>query len=75
MRGFRDALRADPRLRRRYAALKRAIVAAGPVDPVVFSNAKHDWVVAILGQLGLASDQHHRLYDGHPTLDGVRLAS
>ncbi len=23
MRGFRDALRADPRLRRRYAALKR----------------------------------------------------
>jgi GrpB-like predicted nucleotidyltransferase (UPF0157 family) len=75
MRGFRDALRADPRLRRRYAALKRAIVAAGPVDPVVFSNAKHDWIMAILGQLGLASDQHHRLYDGHPNLDGVRLAS
>jgi GrpB-like predicted nucleotidyltransferase (UPF0157 family) len=44
MRGFRDALRADPRLRRRYGALKRAIVAAGPVDPVAFSNAKHDWI-------------------------------
>jgi hypothetical protein len=55
MRGFRDALRADPRLRRRYAALKQGIVAGGPVDPMVFSNAKHDWIVATLGQLGLAS--------------------
>jgi len=63
MRGFRDALRADPHLRRRYAALKRAIVAGGPVDPVAFTRAKHDWIVAALGQLGLASDQHHRLYD------------
>jgi GrpB-like predicted nucleotidyltransferase (UPF0157 family) len=33
MRGFRDALRADPHLRRRYPALKRAIVAGGPADP------------------------------------------
>ena len=41
MRGFRDALRADPILRRRQPALKRAIVASGPVDPVMFSNAKH----------------------------------
>ena len=65
MRGFRDALRADPRLRRRYAARKRAIVAAGPVDAVTFTRAKHDWIVAALGQLGLASDQHHRLYDTH----------
>jgi GrpB-like predicted nucleotidyltransferase (UPF0157 family) len=44
MRGFRDALRADPRLRRRYVALKRAIVAGGPVDPVAFTKAKHDWI-------------------------------
>src|SRR4030095_14884009 len=42
MRGFRDALRADPLLRRRYAALKRAIVAGGPIDPVAFTKAKHD---------------------------------
>jgi GrpB-like predicted nucleotidyltransferase (UPF0157 family) len=55
LRGFRDALRADPLLRRRYAALKRAIVAGGPVDPVVFSNAKHDWIAAALGQLGLTN--------------------
>jgi GrpB-like predicted nucleotidyltransferase (UPF0157 family) len=74
MRGFRDALRADPRLRRRYAALKRAIVAGGPVDPAAFTRAKHDWIVAALGQLGLASGQHHRLYD-RPVLPSARLAS
>jgi GrpB-like predicted nucleotidyltransferase (UPF0157 family) len=75
MRGFRDALRADPRLRRRYAAVKRAIVAGGPVDPVAFTRAKHDWIVAALGQLGLASGQHHRLYDDRPVLASARLAS
>jgi GrpB-like predicted nucleotidyltransferase (UPF0157 family) len=75
MRGFRDALRADPCLRRRYAALKRAIVAGGPVDPVAFTKAKHDWIVAALGQLGLASAQHHRLYDDRPVLASARLAS
>jgi GrpB-like predicted nucleotidyltransferase (UPF0157 family) len=74
MRGFRDALRADPRLRRRYAALKQAIVAGGPVDPVVFSNAKHDWIVATLGQLGLASSRHQRLYGDHPALLSIRAA-
>jgi len=74
MRGFRDALRADPRLRRRYAALKQAIVAGGPVDPMVFSNAKHDWIVAALGQLGLANPQHQRLYGDHPTLLSIRAA-
>jgi GrpB-like predicted nucleotidyltransferase (UPF0157 family) len=75
MRGFRDALRADPHLRRQYAALKRAIVAGGPVDPVAFTRAKHDWIVAALGQLGLASDQHHRLYDDRAALPSARLAS
>src|SRR4029450_13261721 len=39
LRGFRDALRADPRLRRRYAALKQTIVRGGPVDPVTFTRA------------------------------------
>jgi GrpB-like predicted nucleotidyltransferase (UPF0157 family) len=62
MRGFRDALRADPVLRRRYAALKRAIVAGGPVDPVAFTRAKHDWIAATLGRLGLADKQPRRLY-------------
>jgi GrpB-like predicted nucleotidyltransferase (UPF0157 family) len=62
MRGFRDALRADPHLRRRYAALKRAIVAGGPADPVAFTKAKHDWIAATLTWLGLAGDQPRRLY-------------
>ena len=74
MRGFRDALRTDPRLRRQYAALKQAIVAGGPVDPMVFSNAKHDWIVAALGQLGLGSPRHQRLYGDHPTLLSIRAA-
>jgi GrpB-like predicted nucleotidyltransferase (UPF0157 family) len=66
MRGFRDALRADPRLRRRYGALKRAIVEGGPVDPVAFTKAKHDWIVAALARLGLGSHQPHRLYEDDP---------
>ena len=75
MRGFRDALRADPHLRDGYAALKRAIVAGGPVDPAVFSNAKHDWIVATLDQFGLASGRRHRLYQNAPSLESARLAS
>jgi GrpB-like predicted nucleotidyltransferase (UPF0157 family) len=66
MRGFRDALRADPCLRRRYAALKRRIVAGGPVNPVAFTKAKHDWIVAALGRLGLGSHRPRRLYDDAP---------
>src|SRR5215211_651811 len=62
MLGFRDALRADPCLRRRYAALKRAIVEGGLVDPVTFTRAKHDWIVTALTRLGLASHQPRRLY-------------
>jgi GrpB-like predicted nucleotidyltransferase (UPF0157 family) len=75
MRGFRDALRADPTLRRRYAALKRAIVAGGPVDPIAFTNAKHDWIVATLRQLGLVSPRHHQLYEDDPSPDSSRLAA
>jgi GrpB-like predicted nucleotidyltransferase (UPF0157 family) len=62
MLGFRDALRADPCLRRRYAALKRAIVEGGPIDPVTFTRAKHDWIVTALTRLGLVSHQPRRLY-------------
>jgi GrpB-like predicted nucleotidyltransferase (UPF0157 family) len=75
MRGFRDALRADPLLRCRYASLKRAIVAGGPVDPVVFSNAKHDWIAATLAQLGLTNGRQRRLYKDDPRLQSTRRAS
>jgi GrpB-like predicted nucleotidyltransferase (UPF0157 family) len=75
LRGFRDALRADPLLRRRYAALKRAIVAGGPVDPVVFSKAKHDWIAATLDQLGLTNGRQRRLYKDDPSLESTRRAS
>jgi GrpB-like predicted nucleotidyltransferase (UPF0157 family) len=76
MRGFRDALRADPLLRRQYAALKQAIVDGGPVDPVAFTRAKHDWIVAALARLGLGSHQPYRLYQDDPGLDGPhQLAS
>ena len=76
MRGFRDALRADPVLRRRYAALKRAIVEGGPMDPVAFTKAKHDWIAATLAHLGLAGHPPRRLYQDDPDLDrSHRLAS
>jgi GrpB-like predicted nucleotidyltransferase (UPF0157 family) len=77
MRGFRDALRADPVLRRRYAALQRAIAAGGAVDPVTFTKAKHDWIAATLAHLGLAGHPPRRLYhQDDPDLDrSHRLAS
>jgi GrpB-like predicted nucleotidyltransferase (UPF0157 family) len=76
LRGFRDALRADPVLRRRYAALKRAIVAGGPADPVAFTKAKHDWIAATLAHLGLAGEQPRRLYQDDPNQHrSRRLAS
>jgi GrpB-like predicted nucleotidyltransferase (UPF0157 family) len=76
MRGLRDALRADPVLRRRYVALKRAIVAGGPADPVAFTKAKHDWIAATLAHLGLADEQPRRLYQDDLDPDNRdRLAS
>jgi GrpB-like predicted nucleotidyltransferase (UPF0157 family) len=53
LRGFRDALLADPRLRREYEQLKRSIVDSGTVDSVAFSKAKHAWIVAALERHGL----------------------
>ena len=53
LRGFRDALLADPGLRAEYEELKRSIVGAGTVDSVAFSKAKHAWIVAALERLGL----------------------
>ncbi|HEU4400054.1 MAG TPA: GrpB family protein [Actinomycetota bacterium] len=57
IRGFRDALLADPALREEYTALKRAIVAGGTVDSVAFTKAKHDYIVGVLERLGLANDE------------------
>ena len=54
LRGFRDALLADPDLRTEYARLKRTIVDGGTVDSVAFSKAKHAWIVAALERLGLS---------------------
>ena len=54
LRGFRDALLADPGLRAEYEELKRSIVGAGTVDSVAFSKAKHSWIVAALERLGLS---------------------
>jgi GrpB-like predicted nucleotidyltransferase (UPF0157 family) len=53
LRGFRDALLADPDLRAEYEQLKRTIVGSGTVDSVAFSKAKHAWIVAALERLGL----------------------
>jgi GrpB-like predicted nucleotidyltransferase (UPF0157 family) len=65
LRGFRDALLADPGLREEYARLKRSIVASGTVDSVAFSKAKHAWIVAALERLGLVENaeeaEHGRL--------------
>jgi GrpB-like predicted nucleotidyltransferase (UPF0157 family) len=72
MRGFRDALRNDPVLRRRYAVLKRAIVASGPADPVAFTKAKHDWIAATLAHLGLADDPPRPLYQDDLNPDSPR---
>jgi GrpB-like predicted nucleotidyltransferase (UPF0157 family) len=77
MRGLRDALGADPVLRRRYVALKRAIVAGGSADPVAFTRAKHDWIAATLAHLGLADEPPRRLYQDDLNQDNPdrRLAS
>jgi GrpB-like predicted nucleotidyltransferase (UPF0157 family) len=56
IRGFRDALLADPALREEYVALKRAIVAGGTVDSIAFTKAKHGWIAGVLRRLGLAGD-------------------
>ena len=56
LRGFRDALLADPELRQEYVRLKRSIVASGTVDSVAFSKAKHAWIVAALERLGLVEN-------------------
>lgn len=67
LRGFRDALRADERLRRDYEDLKRDIVARGLTDSVDFTRAKQSFIVAALGQRGLRTpeDGERQNGDGH----------
>jgi GrpB-like predicted nucleotidyltransferase (UPF0157 family) len=59
LRGFRDALRGDERLRREYEQLKRDIVARGVTDATAFTKAKHGFIVSALRRLGL------RVLDGN----------
>ena len=53
LRGFRDALIADPELRAAYTARKHAIVDAGTSDSREYSVIKGDWVLDTLTRLGL----------------------
>jgi len=54
----------------------RTASTGGPVNPVAFTTAKHDWIAAALARLGLAGDQPRRLYQDDPDLDTPdRLAS
>jgi GrpB-like predicted nucleotidyltransferase (UPF0157 family) len=66
LRGFRDALLADPGLRVEYEDLKRSIVDGGTVDSVAFSKAKHAWIVAALERLGLADAAEEAKRGGLP---------
>lgn len=52
---FRDALRADPALAADYARVKGEIVDAadGPLDGVVYQDAKGSWIVETLDRLGI----------------------
>lgn len=53
---FRDALRADSALTASYARIKTEIVegSEGPVDRVVYQDAKGDWIVETVARLGIA---------------------
>jgi GrpB-like predicted nucleotidyltransferase (UPF0157 family) len=60
---LRDALRADPALAARYAALKRALAAAG--DQQSYWRGKTEFILAILSRQGFAPDE----------LDAIRRAN
>lgn len=48
---FRDALRADPRLREEYAALKRRLAAEYPEDRDAYTEGKSAFVEQALGEV------------------------
>ena len=47
---FRDALRADARLAKRYAALKEALAAKWPDDREAYTDAKTSFIQEALGR-------------------------
>ena len=52
---FRDALRADPALAADYARVKQGIedATAGPLEGVVYQDAKGGWIAASYDRLGI----------------------
>ena len=56
---FRDALRADPALAADYARIKAEIAAGadGPLDGVVYQDAKGGWIVGSMDRLGIPRPQ------------------
>ena len=54
---FRDALRSDPKLAADYARVKQAIedaeAADGPLDVVIYQDAKGGWISAAYDRLGI----------------------
>ena len=56
---FRDALRADPALAADYARVKAEIAAGadGPLDGVVYQDAKGGWIVGSMDRLGIPRPQ------------------
>ena len=56
---FRDALRADPALAADYARVKAEIAdgADGPLDGVVYQDAKGGWILASMDRLGIPRPQ------------------
>lgn len=49
LREFRDRLKSEERLRRRYEAKKREIIASGVTDTVDYAAAKGEFVKEVLG--------------------------
>ena len=45
---FRDLLREDPDLAQRYAALKRKLAKAHPIDREAYTDGKSDFIAAVL---------------------------
>jgi len=58
---FRDALRADPRLRRDYAELKKQLATQHPGNRNAYSNAKSDFVEQVLRSAGAEAPARDQL--------------
>jgi GrpB-like predicted nucleotidyltransferase (UPF0157 family) len=59
--GFRDALRADPRLRREYAELKDELARRHASNRNAYTNAKADFVTRVLKHAGLPAPDRDML--------------